>query len=367
MVFHLRTTRATSKNSQRGISTDAGSRRASNRPLLCAVTLILAACSSTDPDNRGAGGGIKDPAIEQDAQRRLAERDEAISRNNDFSLALVRIDKALDEYTTNVSKSENIVAQRRADSLKTYLETQSRRFDRQLLEALGSDAARQRGIAAAALGFSGEDIAVEPLENALDDEEEFVRTNAALGLGQLASTATRIDGLVGRALDDKASALERRAAAWALYRIQNAMRPKGFVPLRDGKFSKVWPALLAGNTLDKDGILTVQALRGLGMLRDPSTLEDAARYLSHPQALIRQAALVAVARTRNRKGAPMILPFLSTTEQNPNVRLAARKALKALTGDRVDYEYDTKQWRKEFQDVIEASATSDGNATTDQK
>lgn len=310
--------------------------------------LGLGACSSVD----SAGGKTKDPAFEEEAKARAAERNAQLARDRDFDLVLLRIDKALDEYATNASKSENQKAQRRAESLRKYLEVQSRRFGSNLVGALGSDAMRQRSIASAALGFSGDESYVEALVNALDDEELIVRSNSALGLGQLAAASTPVERLAEIASDVDADIRERRAAAWALFRIQTAVRPKGFIPQDKGPFRKVWPAILAGETLNKDGILTVQALRGLGLLRSPSTLASASPYLSHPKALIRQAALVAVARSRNRRGAPMVLPFLSPSETNPNVRLTARKALKALTGDRVDHEYDTKLWRREFEDVL---------------
>lgn len=342
------------------------------------TALLITACSSSEgiaERNGSTTSASKDPKLEEEAQRRAMERDADISRNADFSRALVQLDKALDEYTTNVAKSEHITAQRRAESLKQYLETQARRFFKPLVGIVGSEDARHRGIASAALGFSGDEAVIEPLENALDDSEDFVRINAALGLGQLASPKTPLDRLIARTLDTSASIEARRAAAWALFRIQSAVRPKGDLPFRDGKLSMVWPKLLEGETLDKDGILAVHALRGLGLLRDPATVDSATRYLSHPQALIRQAALVAVARTHNRKAAPLVFPLLSPTEQNPNVRLTARKALKALTGDRVDHEYDLKAWRGEFRDVIEAqeaastseTSSADPDGTTEKK
>lgn len=318
------------------------------------AALVLCACSSTET---GTEKPVKDPALEREMQKEAERVQSEIAKNNDFDLVLLRIDKALDDYATNVAKSENIKAQRRADSLRQYLEVQSRRFAKQLVEALGSDAVRQRSIAAAALGFSGDEALVEPLANSLGDSESFVRSNAALGLGQLASPKTPLTTLVSIAKDSTRPIEERRAATWTIFRIQNAVRPKGFVPLEEEPFASLWPALLEGDTLGKDGILTVQALRGLGMLRDPSILDDAARYLSHPMALVRQAALIAVARSRNRRGAPLVLPFLSNSETNPNVRLTARKTLKALTGDRIDHEYDLKAWKKEFADVLPESAS----------
>lgn len=315
--------------------------------LACLALAGLSACSSTPNREK-----VKDPAIEEEARKRASERDANLARDRDFGLVLLRIDKALDEYAVNVAKSENIKAQRRAESLKKYLEVQAKRFSKQLVGALGSPALRQRSISAAALGFAADETVVEPLVNTLDDSESIVRSNAALGIGQLAAVSTPLTRLREIATDEQAPIPERRAAAWALFRLQTAVRPKGFVPQAGGPFAKLWPAVLKGDTLAKDGILTVQALRGLGLLRNPTTLEHAARYLSHPKALIRQAALVAVARSRNRKGAALLLPFLSQSETNPNVRLTARKALKALTGDRVDHEYDTKAWQSEFSDVL---------------
>ena len=323
--------------------------------LLLALALALGSCASSPEPRRGK----KDLALEEQMRREAAQKRANTARNKDFDVVLIRIDKALSDYASNVSKSENIKAQRRATSLKKYLEVQSEHFERQLLEALGSDDLRLRSISAAALGFSNDQGVVEPLVNALEDRESLVRSNACLGIGQLASPNTPIGGLARIAKDDKRSIEERRAATWALFRIQTAVQPKGFAPQTSDDFAKIWPAILAGDTLDKDAILVILALRGLGLLRNPATFETAARYLSHPKALVRAAALIAVGRSRNRRAAALVLPFLSQSQTNPNVRLTARKTLKALTGNRVDHEYDVKAWRKEFADQLAKEENKD--------
>jgi HEAT repeat protein len=92
----------------------------------------------------------------------------------------------------------------------------------------------------------------------------------------------------------------------------------------------------------------VQALTGLGLLRNPEHLERVVRFLTHPEAMVRMSAAIALGRIGNPAAVEPLLTLLGSTEANENVRLAARKALQALAGD-IDCGYDVAEWRKAFQ------------------
>lgn len=304
--------------------------------ILSFSTLLLLAlsCASTPQPE-------KDPSLEREALERRKEREEALRRQGSLPLVLTRLDQAMAEYVTNVGKADSPKAEQRAEALRSYLEAQSKRFMPELLAALGEAEARNRGIAAGALGFSGEDAALAPILNALEDSEALVRVNACLGIGMLAKPRTPLDTLNRILRDPEQPTQVRRSASWALVRLQRAGAARE-------NFERIWPEILAGDPLAGDEIVVVHALRGLGLLRSPNLLDPALRYFSHSKPFVRQAALVAAARSTNRAAAARILPFLSPTETNPNVRLTARKALKALTNDRVDHEYNLKAWKQEF-------------------
>jgi hypothetical protein len=322
--------------SSRSLPGPGNLRAGSGWRLLVITALSLGGCSGV-PE-----AGEKDPAIEQQYRQTQQEKEALRARQQDMNLILLRLDEALAEYVVARAQAENERAERRAEALKSYLDTMSRRHKGELLAMLDpSEPARRHAIAAAALGFADDDALVAPLLNLLTDREAYVRTNACLGLGQLARPVTPLDTLMEICRNPGEPIATRRAAAWALLRVQIAGGPAA-------AFRAFWPEILVGDPVTMDASLAVHALRGLGMLRDPSVLEPVARYFSHPQPLVRQAALVAAGRSRNRGAAPLLLASLSDTEPNLNVRLTARKALKALTGDRIDHEYDVAAWRREF-------------------
>jgi HEAT repeat protein len=301
--------------------------------------VLVAGCASTANEEP-----VKSPELEQRAREEREQAAQAKARNADFNLIRIRLDEAISGYVSFQAQSENPRAERQAESLRTYVETQAKRFRDELLADLQDSDPRLRTIAAAALGFAGDQALVDPLQLALGDPVDTVRASACLGLGMLAKVATPLDQLWNLLLDDKQPVPVRRAAAWTLVRLQTAGVPAT-------AFAQGFPRALQGDPLTKDNVVLVQCLRGLGLLRNPNLMAPALPFLSHPTPLVRQAALIAVGRCQNREAVPLILPFLSPSEANPNVRLTARKTLKALTGNRVDHEYDVAAWQREFAQV----------------
>jgi len=305
-------------------------KRAASSVLFIAGSLALAGCSS-------APAGQRDPVIEQEF---LRERKEA-EQKEEFSLALIHLDQVMFEYQERIRRSENEKAARESEALLKWLENTAAKYKPELIAALSSDQARQRGIAAAALGFTDHSDVLAPILNLVDDKDLLVRVNACFGLAQLADPSTPLARLNARLLDETEDVRVRQSASWTLIRIQLAGAPAK-------NFAGVWPKYLEGDPSKKDPLILIHALRGLGLLRDPGLYKIVVPYLHHPRPKVRLAALVCAGRLGNRDAAADILPMLSTSELNPNVRLYARKALKALTGNRVDNEFDVELWKRQF-------------------
>ena len=94
--------------------------------------------------------------------------------------------------------------------------------------------------------------------------------------------------------------------------------------------------------------ILIQALRGLGRLRNGEHAPAAVPYLTHPTPMVRLAAAVSLGYLRNRDVNEALIARLGPVETNANVRLAVRKALQALAGG-IDRGYDVKEWRRVFE------------------
>ena len=311
--------------------------------LLCLLFPVLPwmSCSST-PENRKA-----DPAVEQHFRETEKMRLERLAKSQNFQKILLDMDKALTEYVGNLERSENEQARRKVEAWANWLVTNVHRYRKELRLLLQDpESARARQIAAAALGFDrGNDknqMTLSALNMALETESNAaVRTNLCLGLGVYAAPGTPLEKLFEIVLDPREEIGVRQSASWALLQIQRAGAPqKGF--------ARTWGLLLEGEPYKKDPKLALNALQGLGYLRDPAQLMLVVPYLTEPVPLLQQAACVAVSRMDNRKGAQYVLPLLGRAEPNVNVKLFARKALQNLAGKEVDHEYDWKAWAREF-------------------
>ena len=70
--------------------------------------------------------------------------------------------------------------------------------------------------------------------------------------------------------------------------------------------------------------------------------------LNHPTPKVRFNTAIALGRMNAQEHHAQLIEMLGPGESQPNVRLAARKALQALAGG-VDRGYDTELWRREFE------------------
>jgi hypothetical protein len=311
-------------------------------PLLLFVLTPLAWISCGSAPN-----GEADPAVEQHFRETEQMRLERNAKSQDFQKVLLDMDQAITEYTNSVGQNENEQAQRKVQAWGNWLVTNVQRYRAELRLLLQDpESSRARQISAAALGFDrGNDKNQDTLSAlvlALETEKNVdVMTNICTGIGIYASPLTPVDKLFDLVLDPQENLSVRQSAAWALLQIEIAGAPK------EG-FARTWGLLLEGPPITRDAKLALNALQGIGLLRDPAHMMIVVPYLKEPIPLLQQVACVAMSRMDNRKAAQYLIPLMGKTERNVNVKLYARKALQDLTGNEVDHEYDWKAWAKEF-------------------
>ncbi len=297
--------------------------------------LVLTACAGAPQPAE------PDPKLEEDF-RKQREAAAAAEKRETYELALIQIDQVLDKFVQALAESGISRADLQAEGLARFLRENSKKWYDQLLDsAIDASIPRNQAIAVAVLGFTGQQEVRDPLLNALRSPEPAVVTNAAFGLGMLMDPRTPVAPLAEVVEDSKQPIEARISASNALMRIQE-------VHFEPQKIYPVWARVLTPAIGDVDGLTVVHALRGLGMSRDPQYAPTVQRYLTHPAPLVRAAAAVALGRLAAADSWQQLLPLLGPAEMNPNVRLAARKALEALAGGE-SRGYDVAAWRTFFE------------------
>ena len=301
---------------------------------LSAWLLFLASCGSTPKAQR-------DPEIEQRFLAEQKRREEFLAKSKDTPSKLILFDQAMFEFASNFAHKENPKAQRKAEGLLGFLRLQTLKMENELIREQRDGSPRDRSISTAALGFVDDKRVLPLLIAGLQDKDPQVKISAAFAMGVQGNPLSPVQELGKILLDPDAPTILQRNASWALMRIQESGAPQA-------PFRKLWQKYLKGDPISKDLVVLVHSIRGIGLLRSPDALPTLVPYLQHPKPLIRQATAIAIGRSGNRDGAGLLIDLLGGRENNPNVRLAARKALKALAGGAVDREYDLAAWKKEF-------------------
>ena len=302
------------------------------------LLLFLAACAGSPEQSEPK----KDPALEQAFQESQARSKDALARQKAFEQVLLDVDKMLDKYVQAVWQSGNERADALADTLqKTLRQIATDRFDELMRTASNPDLVGNRAIALGALGFSGHKEALDPLLTALRDPEPVIVHNAVFALGQLEDSRTP-PGLLGDLIQKKSLPIDvRRGASWALMRVQPMLfDPESATP--------TWIAILEGRSSETDEGILIHAVRSVGLMRKRDYAKTVIPLLSHPTPKVRETAAVAAGRLQDPSAVEPLLALIGPAETNMNVKLAARKALKALAGG-TDVGYDLAEWRKVFQ------------------
>lgn len=299
--------------------------------LACA---LAAGCAS-------APKGQMDPSIEEAIIKRRAQEEALRKRQEDFDKVIMDLDKSMDSYVEATVNSEFQRAERRAAGLDDYLrKTVAKQFDRLIRAADDPTNPNYRAKAVAALGFSGRQEALDPILNAIRDEDPVIVTAAAFALGVLKDPRTPPQVLVELVEDSGRSEEQRIGAAWSLFQVQGALHDAQPV-------YQVWMRLLSAPQGELPPWIAIQALRGLSRSREPANATYAEPYLTAPTPLVREMTCICLGYLGNRDSHVVLLTRIGPEETNPNVRLAARKALQALAGN-IDRGYDVSEWRRVF-------------------
>jgi HEAT repeat protein len=309
-----------------------------NRALLVpSLAACLAAACASDPPPAA------DRALESAIRERHMTEQQAIERQKAFENVLLTLDKTLDKYAGSLMTDHFDRSRRVGDTLAKYLAEESRRNIGDLLRtAEDAEHPANRAIAVAALGFSQQPEALQPMLNALQSGDPTVENNALLGIGVLQDSRTPPEFLARIVEDGEKPMKTRITASWALMQIQ------GVVDDREAVLA-VWSRLLKLPTNAIDPGIIVHAVRGIGLTREPAHAASIEPLVSHPTPLVRAAAAIALGRLGARASHTSLLALIGPAETNPNVRLCARKALQALAGN-ADRGYDVDQWRRVFED-----------------
>ncbi len=307
--------------------------------ILALLSLLLHACAGADPE---APTGTYDASLEA-AER--AKRESTGIPKEDAAL-LLQIDQAMDSYVSALSNTGaptwDTKRERLERLLRQLVSGNPAGANTRKLIALASDGTDPfyQGIALAALGFADSgDVMPVILQGAQLSDPDLV-DRAVLGLALLADPRTP-PGVVAAVMNDERHPEAGRInAAWALVTLQKkSLHAAEIVPL--------WRRMLDGGG-DVHPLLLANALRGLGIARDPADAELAARFLTHPTPRVRMMAAAALGFMNAQGQVEKLLLLLAPSETTPNVRLAARMALRELAGG-VDRGYDVERWRQEFQ------------------
>lgn len=296
--------------------------------------LVMSACAS-------APQGETDQAIEDSMAERRANQ-AAIQRDQDrFEKILLNLDKSMDKYVESIVTSGIERVDRRTTGLESYIrETVDKHYASLLHAADDASIPGNQAIAVAALGFSDRPESLSPMVNAVHSADPTVSNNAVFGLSMLRDPRTP-PHLIARIVEDRqADERSRIMAAWCLFRLQERLTdPK---PVYDK-----WLEILSQPELTDPWIL-ITSLRGISRSRNPEHAPFAEKLVSHPTPKVREAAAACLGYLGNRESHTALLTRISPAETNPNVRLAARKALQALAGN-IDRGYDVREWQRVFE------------------
>lgn len=325
----------------------AATMRSSLLPLLPLLPLVVAACSSSAEVRR-------EPAVEEAATAR--EQDKNARKYRDFRAVLVRLDQAMDSYVQAVSSQGEARADQQSERLykliqDTVLDRGAVRPDQvrpapgetyAKLTALATDASEPdgQGVALAALGFSGNSEAMPTILQGAQLADPFLVDRAVLGLAVLRQPTTPPGVFEAVMLRKNHPEDGRVQAAWALYRVQQAVE-------NQEPILAIWRRLLSQHRDELPAGVLANAVRGLGYGRVAADGALAGSFLKHPVPRIRMAAAVAVGRMKAQDQWAQLVELLAPQETVQNVRLHARKALQELAGG-TDHGYDVAAWRKTF-------------------
>jgi hypothetical protein len=322
-------------------------------PLLVPLVLVVlvSACSTTEttPEEKG----VRDPAYEKERQARWDRRRKKRRMPEEIGKVLLDANLLLNDYFQSRKAPGNTRVETHIVSVRKALqEIVAVNFRRLVIAAEDPTYGQNQAVALAALGFAEEkgqrDQALLPLLNGVGATNQAMVANACLGIGELKDNRTPPGVLVDLLLDHKRDKTTRMNACWALTQLQGVYAHK-----EKEQLLAVWLQILRraekpAKPEDRvDPEILSPVVRAVGLYRNPDHAQLMESYLTHHTPSIRMNAAIALGRMGNQDSRKALYKLIQPSEKNPNVRLAARKALQALAGN-VDGGYDVEVWKSLF-------------------
>ncbi|MCH2113107.1 MAG: HEAT repeat domain-containing protein [Planctomycetes bacterium] len=182
---------------------------------------------------------------------------------------------------------------------------------------------RNRGIACAALGFSGDPAVVPLLANNVTSEDEFVAENALLGLGRMGDPSTPLTPLYEVVMNTATSPAVMRNAAYASMSLASTLQVDP-----DGVLSSILIPIMD----HQDERTRAQAIIGLGFIRCAHVLPKLnLRLLEDESIQVRKAAAWALGEIGARSSSAVLMRALE--DDDPIVGGTARGSLTKIHGN----------------------------------
>lgn len=192
---------------------------------------------------------------------------------------------------------------------------------------------RNRGIAAAALGFSGDPAVLPLLMSHVAGEDPDVAAKALLAVGVLCDPETPIAPIHLAVMRTDASEAMTQNAAFALFQLAERMRADP-----DGSMESAFQQLLRS----PDALVRAQALLGLGLVRASASVPQITDLLAaDPLPLVRTAAAWSLGLIGMRGSTAPLVRALS--DPDPVTAGTARGALARIHGR--DYGPTAASWK----------------------
>ena len=184
-------------------------------------------------------------------------------QNLEVGNLMVECERHLRSWKTSMNTPRSDANRAAIHATELALATVVHREQRQLEEQAISGPTRNRAIASAALGFSGDNSVLPLLLNNVGSDDDLVASSALLGLGILADETTSLAPMYEKVMDIEASENVLRNSAFAALRICNRWRKDP-----DGTLSSILTSLLTRSFPEVRG----QAAIGLGLIRASHTV-----------------------------------------------------------------------------------------------
>lgn len=185
----------------------------------------LAACASTPGKPKSPLNGA------QEQMQVEAYAEEAIREKTTMGVALTQLDRSIQIWNQIFLNGSEATDGRRLRILQDSITHRTRKLFYEIIDQLETGPPHNRRIAAAALGFAGNEECLSPLLNALSDSDEEVVANALLGLSLLGDLDTPTGSLAGL-IDSGSTPTIRSNAALATLEVLRSGAPadEGVLP-----------------------------------------------------------------------------------------------------------------------------------------